>query len=151
VQDFRGLAFRRLPGDFSVQATAVDSVQSLLQFLKGAIIIATGKRVTFLLSSYKGGIQVPREAGLFDESEGSVLRAYLLLKNGGSANIPPNWIERAKVSRKNREESVAKALKSGKIKDILLIEQWELAYRKECFYRGLRVLLELEREGQSSI
>lgn len=94
---------------------------------------------------------MPREATLFEESGGSVLRAYLLLKNGGSANIPPNWIERAKESRKNRETSVASALRDGSVKDLLTLEQWELAYRKECFYRGLRVLLELEREGKSAI
>jgi len=94
---------------------------------------------------------MPREATLFDESGGSVLRAYLLLKNAGSANIPPNWIERAKESRKNREKAVASSLKTGKVQDILRLEQWELAYKKECFYRGLRVLLELEREGSSSL
>ena len=94
---------------------------------------------------------MPREATLFEESGGSVLRAYLLLKNGGSANIPPNWIERAKESRKNREKDVASSLKSGRVKDILRLEEWELSYRKECFYRGLRVLLELEREGSSNL
>jgi len=94
---------------------------------------------------------MPREATLFEESGGSVLRAYLLLKSAGSANIPPNWIERAKDSRKNREANVAAALREGSVKDLLTLEQWELAYRKECFYRGLRVLLELEREGKSAI
>ncbi len=94
---------------------------------------------------------MPREASLFEESGGSVLRAYILLKNGGSANIPPNWIQRAKESRKNREANVAKLLKKGSIRDVPLVEDWELAYRKECFYRGLRVLLELERDGRSSL
>jgi hypothetical protein len=94
---------------------------------------------------------MPREASLFDQSGGSVLRAYILLKNDGSANIPPNWIERARESRKNREGNVATLLKAGKIKDIQAVEEWELAYRKECFYRGLRVLLELERSGHSDI
>jgi hypothetical protein len=94
---------------------------------------------------------MPREASLFDESGGSALRAYLLLKNAGSANIPPNWIERAKESRKHREEKVAELLRNGKIKDFPVIEDWELAYRKECFYRGLRILLELERDGQSAL
>lgn len=94
---------------------------------------------------------MPREASLFDQSGGSVLRAYILLKNGGSANIPPNWIERARESRKNREENIATLLKEGKIKDIQGVEEWELAYRKECFYRGLRILLELERSGRSDI
>jgi hypothetical protein len=92
---------------------------------------------------------MPREASLFEESNGSVLRAYLLLKNGGSANIPPNWIERARESRKNREANVAQLLENGRIKDLPVIEEWEVAYRKECFYRGLRILLELERGGHS--
>jgi hypothetical protein len=56
---------------------------------------------------------------------------------------------RAKESRKNREKNVASTVKEGKVKDILMVEDWEVAYRKECFYRGLRVLLELERDGQS--
>jgi hypothetical protein len=94
---------------------------------------------------------MPREASLFDESGGSVFRAYLLLKTAGSANIPPNWIERAKESRKHREEKVADLLRNGKIKDLPVIEDWEVAYRKECFYRGLRILLELERDGTSSL
>ena len=38
---------------------------------------------------------------------------------------------------------------SRQIKDIH--EDWERAYRTECFYRGLRVLLELERDGQSQL
>jgi len=94
---------------------------------------------------------MPREAALFDQSGGSVLRAYLLLKSGGSANIPPMWIERAKESRKRREGDVAKALRKGKMKDVTTVEDWELAYRKECFYRGLRTLLELERDGKSKL
>jgi hypothetical protein len=89
---------------------------------------------------------MPREASLFDESGGSPLRAYLLLKSQGSANIPPSWIDRARGSRKNREVGVAKALRKGKVADIIGLEDWELAYRKECFYHGLRILLELERK-----
>jgi hypothetical protein len=59
------------------------------------------------------------------------------------------WAE--KKSRKNSEENVAKLLKEGRIKDVLAVEDWELAYGKECFYRGLRVLLELERDGRSQL
>jgi hypothetical protein len=94
---------------------------------------------------------MPREATLFEESGGSPLRAFLLMKNQGSANIPPSWIERARTSRKNREKNVAAALTKGRITDIILAEDWELAYRKECFYHGLRVLLELERSGKSKL
>jgi hypothetical protein len=56
---------------------------------------------------------------------------------------------RAKESQKNREKNVASRVKEGKVKDFLIVEDWEVAYRKECFSRGLRVLLELERDGQS--
>lgn len=92
-----------------------------------------------------------REAGLFDESGGSPLRAYLLLKSQGSANIPPSWIARARESRKRREVEIARALRKGNVADIIRLEDWELAYRKECFYHGLRVLLELERKGKTRL
>jgi hypothetical protein len=69
--------------------------------------------------------------------------------------VPPRIFRRtglrAKESRKNREKNVASTVKEGKVKDILMVEDWEVAYRKECFYRGLRVLLELERDGQSQL
>ena len=94
---------------------------------------------------------MPREATLFEESRGSAVRGYLLLKQGGSANIPPNWVERARGSRKNRERDVAARLKDGRVQDIVVLENWEVAYRKECFYRGLRILLELERSGKTEL
>jgi hypothetical protein len=94
---------------------------------------------------------MPREANLFDQSNGSVVRAYLMLKSGGSANIPPMWIERSKESRKKKEATAAILLKKGRIKDFPAIEEWETAYKKECFYRGVRILLELERNGSSKL
>jgi hypothetical protein len=96
-------------------------------------------------------VRMAREAGLFESSKGLVLKAYFLLKSGGSANIPPNWIERARLSRKNRESSVASLLKRGRVQDFLQLEDWELKYRKECFYKGLRALLELERAGKTKL
>jgi hypothetical protein len=98
-----------------------------------------------------GGFAMPREATLFDETAGSVVRAFLLLKSQGSANIPPSWIDRAHESRKNREPKVAKVLRRGRVTDIVDLENWDLTYRKECFYRGIRILLELERSGKSRL
>lgn len=94
---------------------------------------------------------MPREAGLFEASQGSVVRAYLLLKQNGSANIPPAWIDRARLSRKGREKELATVLKKGRITDYPSLENWELRYRKECFYHGLRALLELERKGKTKL
>jgi hypothetical protein len=32
-----------------------------------------------------------------------------------------------------------------------VLDRWETAYRKENFYRGIRILLELQRDGSSSL
>jgi len=98
-----------------------------------------------------GGIAMAREATLFDEANGSPLRGYLLMKSRGSANIPPAWIDRSQESRKNREKAVATAFKTGGVADVVTLEDWELAYRKECFYYGIRVLLDLERKGKTRL
>jgi len=92
-----------------------------------------------------------RDATLFDEAGGSPLRGYLLMKSRGSANIPPAWIDRSRKSRKSREAAVATAFKSGKVAGVMTLEDWELAYRKECFYHGIRALLELERKGKTKL
>jgi len=93
---------------------------------------------------------MPREAKLFEITGGSVLRAYILMANEGG-NVPPMWIERAQNARKNREKAAAKALQSGKVTDIAMLEDWELAYRKECFYRGIRCLMEMKRKGKTRL
>jgi hypothetical protein len=32
-----------------------------------------------------------------------------------------------------------------------LLSRWETAYQKENFYRGIRILLELQRNGSSTL
>jgi DNA-binding transcriptional regulator YiaG len=91
---------------------------------------------------------MPREAGLFESAGGSVVEGYLLLK-AGHANIPPMWIKRARASRTQSQKEVARVLKKGRPADIMTLRDWELKYRKECFYHGLRALLELERHGRT--
>lgn len=93
---------------------------------------------------------MPKEADLFEAASGSPVEGYLLLKASGG-NIPPMWIERARHSRQNRQKDVARALRKGKISDIMKLREWEEAYRKECFYYGIRVLLELERSGSTDL
>jgi hypothetical protein len=53
---------------------------------------------------------MPRQAKLFDETNGDATEAYLLLRRDGG-NLPPAWIDRAKKSRKNREKALATAIK----------------------------------------
>ena len=105
---------------------------------------------------------MPREAKLFEKFTGSPVKAWPKMM----ANIPPNWIDRAKAARKSRETDVAKAM--HKLRDLqenrpralvaikaaraelkVLLEDWELSYQKETFYNGLRVLMELSRDGES--
>lgn len=93
---------------------------------------------------------MPREAQLFDATEGNLFLAFLALREQG-VNIPPNWLERSRESRKKREKELGKLLRAGKLDAANFIREWELYYRKECFYYGLRALLELERKGRTSL
>jgi hypothetical protein len=107
---------------------------------------------------------MPREARLFTSSAGSAVRGYLKFR----ANIPPRWIRNARGSRKRIEPDIAKGLRSlrrlrtdrprarvaiwnaqRELRSIL--NRWETAYRKENFYRGIRILLELQRDGSSAL
>jgi hypothetical protein len=105
-----------------------------------------------------------REAKLFVSSSGSVVRGFLKFR----ANIPPRWIQNAKKSRKTVEPEIVRAFNTLKrlrklrpnaqvsiknaSKDLrTVLQRWETAYNKESFYRGLRVLLELQRNGASKM
>ncbi|HPE10411.1 MAG TPA: hypothetical protein PLT28_11735 [Saprospiraceae bacterium] len=91
---------------------------------------------------------MPREAGLFEAANGNPFEGFLLLRQQGG-NIPPSWIERSTESRKNTEKELGGLLKSGDFDAVHKLKEWEEKYRKECFYYGLRALLELERNGKT--
>jgi len=103
-----------------------------------------------------------REAKLFESAKGSPARALFKLQ----ANIPPNWIARARRSRKSIEPDLVASMKKlrklrksrpnarATIKAAeqelkMLLKAWEVAYQKESFYNGLRALLEISRDGVS--
>jgi len=105
---------------------------------------------------------MPREARLFEACKGSPSKAI----RKAVANVPPAWIQRANESRKKLEPAIVKAMRklyglrvkrpnakvTIKAADKELrnaLEKWELAYRKEVFYNGVRVLMELNRSGVS--
>ncbi len=107
---------------------------------------------------------MPRQAKLFLSSSGSAARGFLKFR----ANIPPRWIKNARNSRKRIEPELVEALRSvtlirrnrpraqvalknanSKLKAVL--GRWETAYNKEHFYRGIRILLELQRDGSSNL
>jgi hypothetical protein len=106
---------------------------------------------------------MPREAKLFNSSSGSAVRGFLKLR----ANVPPRWIDNSRTSRKRFEPEIGKCLRklrrlrksrprakvaiknAGKeLKAVLRL--WETAYAKETFYRGVRILLEIQRTGAST-
>lgn len=91
---------------------------------------------------------MPREATLFETTGGSVVEAFWALRTEGK-NIPPKWIERSRVSRKNREKKLAKLIRANNLDAVADLKSWETAFKKEFFYTGLRILLELERQGKS--
>lgn len=105
---------------------------------------------------------MPREARLFEASNGSPSKALFKLQG----NVPPKWVLRARRSRKNIEPDVVRALKklqqvrkrrpnahatikAARQEVTALLRAWELSYRKETFYNGVRALLELSRNGSS--
>lgn len=94
---------------------------------------------------------MPREAQLFEQTKGSILQAYLLLKENPGANIPYSWYERAAESRKKMHKEISKALKTNSLTDYYKIKEFETKYNKECFYYGLRLLLELERNKSTNL
>lgn len=93
---------------------------------------------------------MPRDAALFDSTSGNLLLAYMALREEG-ANIPPAWLQRSRESRKKGEKELGQLLKAGKLDAVNHIREWELFYRKECFYYGLRALMELERHGKTKL
>jgi hypothetical protein len=107
---------------------------------------------------------MPREAKLFASSSGSAVRGFLKFR----ANIPPRWIGNARTSRKRIEPEIVRAFRSlmrlsedrprarVAIKNAgkefrAVLDRWETAYNKENFYRGIRILLELQRNGSSKL
>ena len=107
---------------------------------------------------------MPREAKLFASSAGSAVRAFLEFR----ANIPPRWIKNAHNSRKRIEPDVVAgfrsvrrlqkdrprarvAIRSAQKELRAVLDRWEMAYEKENFYRGIRVLLELQRNGMTRL
>lgn len=91
---------------------------------------------------------MPRKAELFERADGSVLKGYRLIQRRG-ANIPPMWIDRACESRRRLHQDVVRVLRRRSRKGLRTLREWEARYRKECFYYGLRALLELERKGKT--
>lgn len=85
---------------------------------------------------------------LYKQSSGDPVKGYLLLKSQGG-NVPRNWVERYAKSRKDKQAGVATALQAG-LKGYATLLEWEEAYKKECFYYGIRALFELERDGKTS-
>jgi hypothetical protein len=107
---------------------------------------------------------MPREARFFNACSGSAMRGFLKLRG----NITPRWIKNARISRKRVEPGIEESLRKlrllrkrhprartairnleAELKALLL--RWETAYRKENFYRGIRVLLEIQRNGSSKL
>lgn len=91
-----------------------------------------------------------RDAELFNATNGSPLEGFLRMKKQG-ANVSPLWLENSRQSRVNRQVAVVQALHEGGWGDIDVLRDWEESYRKECFYYGMRILMELDRAGKTHL
>lgn len=59
------------------------------------------------------------------------------------------WIRRASESRCWLHKDAAQALRRKSKAGQSTLKEWETRYNNECFYYGLRVLLELARKGKT--
>ena len=104
-----------------------------------------------------------REARLFNSSEDSPVSGFLKLR----ANVTPRWIDNARTSRKRFEADIDKCLRKVKhlrksrprakaaIKQAskelrAVLRQWNTLTQKRSSIVGVRVLLEIQRNGSSS-
>ena len=92
-----------------------------------------------------------KDRNLFKDSGGSVVRGYIMLKQNPGSYVRPSWYERYAESRKKLHPEIVRILKEGKITEFPILEKWEEDYQKECFYYGIRCLLDLEREGATEL
>jgi hypothetical protein len=129
-----------------------------------AAVNASKIGLTAVGGPHPGGVVMPRKARLFSSSSGSAVRGFLKFR----ANIPPRWIKNAQKSRKRIEPEIVEtlhsmismrrnrpraqvALKKANHEFKAVLSRWETAYNKENFYRGIRILLELQRNGSSKL
>jgi hypothetical protein len=61
-----------------------------------------------------------------------------------------NAVRSVKSIRRNRPRAQV-ALKNANKQFKAVLSRWETAYNKENFYRGIRILLELQRNGSSAL
>jgi hypothetical protein len=85
---------------------------------------------------------MPRQPDLYEATEGNLLLAYLQLCTQGK-NVPPNRARSSRAVRKTWDLQANKLLQKGKLNVVNFARDWELAYKKEYFYRGLRTLFDL--------
>jgi len=135
------------------------------QFLPRAYVVSSACTIALrVCGPHPGGVGMPRKARLFTSSSGSAARGFLKFR----ANIPPRWIQNAQTSRKRIEPEIVEALRSlismrknrpraqvalkkAQREFKAALSRWETAYNKENFYRGIRILLELQRNGSSKL
>ena len=91
-----------------------------------------------------------REPELFTTSKGNPVDGFLKLR-AENKNIPRSWIDRTKGSRKKIEEELTQLLQDSDLSVYPLLNDWLEIFKKEMFYYGIRVLFELERNGDTDL
>jgi hypothetical protein len=89
---------------------------------------------------------------LYEKYKNDIYGGYLQIKDNYK-NLPLSWYERSKESRRSLHDDVASILVNEDRSEVgkNTVIDWELKFRKECFYLGIRILLELERDSMSDL
>jgi hypothetical protein len=90
---------------------------------------------------------MPRKARLFASSSGSAAREK------SRKRIEPAVVQalHSMISMRRNRPRAQVALKKANHEFKAVLSRWETAYNKENFYRGIRILLELQRNGSSKL
>ncbi len=91
-----------------------------------------------------------KDSELFETSNGDILLAYLLIKSSGT-DMPSNSIANSQKERKSCEKDLGKLMKNNSLNSLPMLNEWRKLFQKECFHKGLQILLELEAKGKSDL
>ena len=162
VPDFAANEFAPISKVFSVIAAKIrsdipaadisgvmDDVSSLLDYsiaTQGYIIKPSATAANYIDLSQ---IDFDAFRARFDKGRKQKLRGSIAQKLAREPEVV-NALRSLRRIQKNRPRAqVALRNASKQLKAVL--DRWETAYNKENFYRGIRILLELQRQGSSKL
>lgn len=96
------------------------------------------------------------EKTLFESMNGNIVKAFIEMSSQGK-RIGRQFLVNSKASRLKRQSELAKLFNKKHLtkKEVIafnaLLEEWEEMFKRECFYHGIRCLMELNWYGKTAL